>query len=163
MERNNGFVVQTKNADSNERSKSLMKPYGVWAVISPFNFPFAILTGMSIAVIVTGNTVVLKPASDTPIIGSLFVEILKKAGLPDGVLNLVTGSGGKIGKAIVASRDVAGIVFTGSKMVGHKIMEDSSSVIPRPVIAELGGKNPVIVTENADINKAGRRDHKSCI
>ena len=154
MERNKGFAVQTKNAVSNERSKSLMKPYGVWAVISPFNFPFAILAGMSIAVIVTGNTVVLKPASDTPIIGSLFVEIMKKAGLPDGVLNLVTGSGGKIGKAIVASRDVAGIVFTGSKMVGHKIMEDSSNVIPRPVIAELGGKNPVIVTENADINKA---------
>jgi 1-pyrroline-5-carboxylate dehydrogenase len=154
MERNNGFVLQAKNADLNERSKSLMKPYGVWAVISPFNFPFAILAGMSIAVIVTGNTVVLKPASDTPIIGSLFVEILKKAGLPDGVLNLVTGSGGKIGKAIVASRDVAGIVFTGSKMVGHKIMEDSSSVISRPVIAELGGKNPVIVTENADINNA---------
>lgn len=154
MERNKGFAVQTKNAGSNERSKSLMKPYGVWAVISPFNFPFAILAGMSIAVIVTGNTVVLKPASDTPIIGSLFVEIMKKAGLPDGVLNLVTGSGGKIGKAIVASRDVAGIVFTGSKMVGHKIMEDSSNVIPRPVIAELGGKNPVIVTENADINKA---------
>ena len=72
--------------------------------------------------------------------------------------DLVTGSGGKIGKAIVASRDVAGIVFTGSKMVGHKIMEDSSNVIPRPVIAELGGKNPVIVTENADINKAGQRD-----
>ena len=84
MERNKGFAVQTKNADSNERSKSLMKPYGVWAVISPFNFPFAILAGMSIAVIVTGNTVVLKPASDTPIIGSLFVEIMKKAGLPDG-------------------------------------------------------------------------------
>ena len=84
MERNKGFAVQTKNAGSNERSKSLMKPYGVWAVISPFNFPFAILAGMSIAVIVTGNTVVLKPASDTPIIGSLFVEIMKKAGLPDG-------------------------------------------------------------------------------
>src|SRR6188472_74429 len=154
MERNKGFVVQTKNANSNEVSKSLMKPYGVWAVISPFNFPFAILAGMSIAVIVTGNAVVLKPASDTPIIGSLFAEILKEAGLPDGVLNLVTGSGSKIGKVIVASRDVAGIVFTGSKMVGHRIMEDSGKVIPRPVIAELGGKNPVIVTENADINKA---------
>lgn len=154
MERNKGFVVQTKNANSNEVSKSLMKPYGVWAVISPFNFPFAILAGMSIAVIVTGNALVLKPASDTPIIGSLFAEILKEAGLPDGVLNLVTGSGSKIGKVIVASRDVAGIVFTGSKMVGHRIMEDSGKVIPRPVIAELGGKNPVIVTENADINKA---------
>lgn len=154
MERNKGFIIQTKNADTNERSKSVMKPYGVWAVISPFNFPFAILAGMSIAVLATGNTVVLKPASDTPIIGSIFVEILKEAGLPDGVLNLVTGSGGKIGKTIVASYDVAGIVFTGSKIVGRKIMEESNTVIRRPVIAELGGKNPAIVTENADVNKA---------
>ena len=154
MERKTGFVVSTTRASTNEVSKSLMKPYGVWAVISPFNFPFAILSGMSIAVLITGNTVVLKPASDTPIMGSLFVEILKETGLPDGVINLVTGPGGMIGKVLTGSLDVAGIVFTGSKIVGHKIMKDSSTVEPRPVIAELGGKNPVIVTENADINKA---------
>ena len=79
---------------------------------------------------------------------------MKEAGLPDGVLNLVTGSGRKIGKAIIASHDVAGIVFTGSKMAGYKIMEQSSTIRPRPIIAELGGKNPVVVTENADIDKA---------
>ncbi|HEY7573472.1 MAG TPA: aldehyde dehydrogenase family protein [Nitrososphaeraceae archaeon] len=154
MEKKTGFVFKTTMAGSNEVSRSLMKPYGVWGVISPFNFPFAILSGMSIAVLVTGNTVVLKPASDTPIIGSLFVEILKKAGLPDGAINLVTGPGKMIGKVLVDSLDIAGIVFTGSKIVGHKIMENSSPVMRRPVIAELGGKNPVIVTENADINKA---------
>jgi 1-pyrroline-5-carboxylate dehydrogenase len=154
MDRNSGFIIRTKDADTNERSKSLMKPYGVWAVIAPFNFPFAILVGMSIAALITGNTVILKPASDTPIIGTLFVEIMKEAGLPDGVLNLVTGSGRKIGKAIIASHDVAGIVFTGSKMAGYKIMEQSSTIRPRPIIAELGGKNPVVVTENADIDKA---------
>src|SRR5262245_42383902 len=75
MERKTGFIVSTTRTGTNEISKSLMKPYGVWAVISPFNFPFAILSGMSIAVLITGNTVVLKPASDTPIMGSLFVEI----------------------------------------------------------------------------------------
>ena len=154
MDRNSGFIIRTKDADTNERSKSLMKPYGVWAVIAPFNFPFAILVGMSIAALITGNTVILKPASDTPIIGTLFVEIMKEAGLPDGVLNLVTGSGRKIGKAIIASHDVAGIVFTGSKMAGYKIMEQSRTIRPRPIIAELGGKNPVVVTENADIDKA---------
>ena len=78
---------------------------------------------------------------------------MKEAGLPDGVLNLVTGSGRKIGKAIIASHDVAGIVFTGSKMAGYKIMEQSRTIRPRPIIAELGGKNPVVVTENADIDK----------
>jgi 1-pyrroline-5-carboxylate dehydrogenase len=86
--------------------------------------------------------------------GSLFVEILKKAGLPDGVINLVTGPGGMIGKVLIDSLDVAGIVFTGSKIVGHRIIQGSSTVMPRPVIAELGGKNPVIVTESADIDKA---------
>jgi 1-pyrroline-5-carboxylate dehydrogenase len=154
MENKTGFVVETTRASTNEVSKSLMKPYGVWGVISPFNFPFAILSGMSIAVLVTGNTVILKPASDTPIMGSLFVEILKKAGLPDGVINLVTGPGRMIGKVLIDSLDVAGIVFTGSKIVGHRIIQDSSTVMPRPVIAELGGKNPVIVTESADIDKA---------
>src|ERR671925_2068432 len=152
MERNNGFIIQTKSAEKNEKSRSVMKPYGVWAVIAPFNFPAAILVGMSSGALITGNTVVLKPASDTPIIGYLFAQIMKEAGLPDGVLNFITGSGVTIGKAIVESQDVAGIVFTGSKDVGYTMLKESNKVKPRPIIAEIGGKNPVIVTENADID-----------
>jgi 1-pyrroline-5-carboxylate dehydrogenase len=154
MERNNGFILQTNSADTRESSKSLMKPYGVWAVIAPFNFPSAILVGMSIGALVTGNTIVLKPASDTPIIGYLFAEIMKQAGLPDGVLNFITGSGVAIGKAIIESKEVDGIVFTGSKNVGYEMIRKCSTARPRLIIAELGGKNPVIVTENADIDKA---------
>ena len=109
---------------------------------------------MSIGALITGNTIVLKPASDTPIIGYKFAEIMKEAGLPDGVLNFVTGSGNKIGKTIVNSEDVAGIVFTGSRKIGHRMIKEFSKVKRRHVIVEMGGKNPAIVTENADIDKA---------
>ena len=154
MEKNNGFRVQTKSAYPNEKSKSVMKPYGVWGVISPFNFPIAILVGMSIGALITGNTIILKPSSDAPLIGYKFAEIMKEAGLPAGVLNFITGSGSKIGKAIGDSEDVAGIVFTGSREIGYRITKEFSKVKPRLVIAELGGKNPVIVTESADLDKA---------
>jgi 1-pyrroline-5-carboxylate dehydrogenase len=154
MERNNGFIVQTKSPHFNEKNKSIMKPYGVWGVIAPFNFPAAILVGMSIGALITGNTIVLKPASDAPIIGYKFAEIMKEAGLPDGVLNFVTGSGNKVGRTIVRSEDVAGIVFTGSRKIGYGLAKEFSKVKLRQVIAEMGGKNPAIVTESADINKA---------
>jgi 1-pyrroline-5-carboxylate dehydrogenase len=155
MEKNSGFTVETAKAESNEKSKSVMKPYGVWGVVAPFNFPAAILIGMSIGALITGNTVVLKPASNTPIIGYLFVEIMKEVGLPAGVLNFVTGSGDIIGRAIVENQDVAGIVFTGSKEVGLKLSREyGSKLTPRPIIAEMGGKNPVVVTDSADIDKA---------
>jgi 1-pyrroline-5-carboxylate dehydrogenase len=97
MERNNGFESNMKSAQPNEKSKSIMKPYGVWGVIAPFNFPAAILVGMSTAAIITGNTVVAKPSSNTPIIACKFSEIFKQAGLPDGVFNLVIGPGANIG------------------------------------------------------------------
>src|SRR5829696_8085816 len=154
MEKNNGFIVQTKSAYPNEKSKSVMKPYGVWGVISPFNFPAAILVGMSIGALITGNTVVAKPSSNTPIIAWKFAEIFKQAGLPDGVFNLVIGSGGKLGNELVSNKDVAGIVFTGSRDTGFNIAKEFSNTRLKPLIAELGGKNPVIVTETADINNA---------
>src|SRR5919199_2008240 len=156
METNNGFIVQTKSANPNERSKSMMKAYGVWAVIAPFNFPAAILVGMSIGAMITGNTIIIKPASNSPVIAYKFAEIMKEAGLPDGVLNLVTGSADKVGQAIINNKDVAGIVFTGSREVGYKLRHEFNKLKPRPIIAELGGKNPVIVTENADLDKAAR-------
>jgi 1-pyrroline-5-carboxylate dehydrogenase len=154
MERNNGFESNMKSAQPNEKSKSIMKPYGVWGVIAPFNFPAAILVGMSTAAIITGNTVVAKPSSNTPIIACKFAEIFKQAGLPDGVFNLVIGPGANIGRELVSNKDVAGIAFTGSRDIGFRMAKELSKTRPRPLIAELGGKNPVIVTETADINTA---------
>src|SRR5436309_2980056 len=107
MERNNGFVTR-KLRSSNEQNTSMMKPYGVWAVIAPFNFPAAILIGMSVGSLITGNTVIIKPASDTPIIGYKIVEIMIEAGVPNGVINFVPGSGAEIGRTIIESKEVAG-------------------------------------------------------
>ena len=154
MERNNGFETIMKSAQPNERSKSVMKPYGIWGVIAPFNFPAAIFVGMSTGAIITGNTVVAKPSSNTPIIAWKFAEIFKQAGLPNGVFNLVIGPGSKIGNELVSNKDVAGIVFTGSRDTGFRMAKDFGKTRLKPLIAELGGKNPVIVTETADINNA---------
>jgi 1-pyrroline-5-carboxylate dehydrogenase len=154
IEENNGFETIMKSAYPNERSMSVMKPYGVWGVIAPFNFPAAIFTGMTTGAIITGNTVVTKPSSNTPIIARKFAEIFKQAGLPDGVFNLVIGPGDKIGTELVSNKDVAGIVFTGSREIGFQMAKEIGKTRPKLLIAELGGKNPVIVTETADIDKA---------
>ena len=143
-----------KSAQPNEKSKSVMKPYGVWGVIAPFNFPAAILTGMTTGALITGNTVVLKPSSDAPVVAFKIAEIFIQAGVPAGALNVVFGSGSKVGGELVASKDVSGIVFTGSREVGYSMSKQFSKDGPRPLIAELGGKNPAIVTDTADINRA---------
>lgn len=154
IELNEGFSIPTKTAYPTETSKSVMKPYGVWCVIAPFNFPAAILIGMSTGALVTGNTIILKPSSDTPIIAYKFAQIMEDAGLPNGVLNLITGSGSQLGQEIALNEQVAGIVFTGSMNVGYKIFRQFNKAKPRPIITELGGKNPVIVTESADLDQA---------
>ena len=154
LERNNGFESITKSAQPNEKSKSVMKPYGVWGVIAPFNFPAAIFAGMTVGAIITGNTAVVKPSSDAPIVAFKIVEILRQAGVPSGVVNLVFGSGATVGAELVENPDVSGIVFTGSREVGFSMSKEFSKSRPRPLIAELGGKNPAIVTETADIANA---------
>jgi len=154
MEVNKGFIKPTKSAYLDEKSQSVMKPYGVWAVIAPFNFPMAITDGMCAGAIITGNTVVLKPASDTPLTAYKFCEILEEAGLPTGVINFVTGSGSVVGKALIESDDVDGIVFTGSRDVGLSIYRQANAKRPKAVITEMGGKNPTLVTKNADLDKA---------
>ena len=155
MLNNDGFCKIQRGADNpNEKYISRMKPYGVWAVIAPFNFPAAILIGMTIGAVITGNTVIVKPSSSTPIIGYKIIKILYEAGLPAGVINYVTGSGNNLGKAIIKSRDISGIVFTGSKEIGHMLINESNKIKPRPVIAELGGKNPTIVSDSADLEMA---------
>ena len=154
VDKNGGFEFLMDSAQPGEKSRSVMKPYGVWGVIAPFNFPAAILIGMSAGAIITGNTVVVKPSSNTPIIACKFAEIFKQAGLPDGVFNLVIGPGGKVGGELVNNKDISGIVFTGSRDVGFGMAREFSKTSPKPLIAELGGKNPAIVTETADLNKA---------
>jgi 1-pyrroline-5-carboxylate dehydrogenase len=134
-------------------------PLGVGAVIPPWNFPCAILAGMTAAALVTGNTVVLKPSSDTPAIGAFFMSILQEAGLPSGVVNFLTGSGGTVGGALVEHPKIRFIAFTGSKEVGLHIVEEAAR--PRPgqiwikrVVAEMGGKDFIIVDEDADLEAA---------
>jgi 1-pyrroline-5-carboxylate dehydrogenase len=154
MDSNEGYTTRMKSAYPDEICYSVMKPYGVFAVISPFNFPIAITTGMCSAALVTGNTVVLKPASDTPLSAFMICKMMYDAGLPESVLNLVTGSGSTVGNALVASDDVDGIVFTGSKEVGLNIYYTGNAKRPKPIIMEMGGKNPTIVSSKADIRKA---------
>jgi 1-pyrroline-5-carboxylate dehydrogenase len=154
MDHNLGFISPSMTHARNEKNTSVMKPYGVWAVISPFNFPAAILVGMTTAVLITGNTVVVKPASDTPIIGNKIAEIFVEGGLPEGVINFITGSGSEIGRLLVESKDIEGIVFTGSREVGYELIRKSSEARPRPLIAELGGKNAAIIARTANLENA---------
>ncbi|HBG75016.1 MAG: 1-pyrroline-5-carboxylate dehydrogenase [Chloroflexi bacterium GWB2_49_20] len=158
MEKNNGFVVPMGKdplVGYEARNVSQLRPYGVWLVISPFNFPFALTGGPAGAALVAGNTVVIKPATDTPWVVRLLVECFRDAGLPDGVVNYVTGPGNSLGQALIESPEVDGITFTGSYNVGMKIFRDfANGRYIRPTILELGGKNPVIVSRHADLNRA---------
>jgi 1-pyrroline-5-carboxylate dehydrogenase len=137
------------------RNRSVMKPYGTWIVIAPFNFPFALAGGPAAAALVTGNTVVLKGATDTPWAGRLLADCLRDAGVPAGVFNYVLGTGRQVGQALLDHPRAAGVTFTGSHEIGMKILRQfSGGRVPRPCIAEMGGKNPVIVTAGADLERA---------
>ena len=155
MEANNGFSKPLKNESDKHHNRSVLKPYGVWVVISPFNFPAALAGGPSGAALIAGNTVVFKPATDTPFSGWLLTEAFRDAGVPAGVFNFVTGGGRTVGQTLVDHPDVAGITFTGSYDVGMNIIRSfSGGKYPRPCVAEMGGKNPTIVSNKADLDKA---------
>lgn len=155
MEENNGFVVKMASESEQHDNTSVLRPYGVWVVISPFNFPFALAGGPSGGALVAGNTVVFKPATDTAYSGWLLTQCFKDAGLPDGVFNFVTGGGRTVGATLVDHPDVAGITFTGSYDVGMGIYRKfAQGKYPRPCIAEMGGKNPSIISQKADLDKA---------
>ena len=135
-------------------------PLGVGIIVPPWNFPFAILVGMSAAAIVTGNTIVLKPSSDSPMMGWLFHEIMEEAGLPSGVLNFLTAPGGEVGDYLVNSPITRFISFTGSKQVGLRVAQNAAT--PREgqkwikrVVAEMGGKDAIVVAKDADLDAAG--------
>ncbi|MGR4064782.1 MAG: L-glutamate gamma-semialdehyde dehydrogenase [Vulcanimicrobiaceae bacterium] len=142
-----------------EKNEMVYVPLGVGAVIPPWNFAGAIMIGMTAAAIVCGNTVVLKPSSDAPVIAAWFVDLLHEVGVPPGVVNFVPGSGGEIGDLIVASPHVRFVSFTGSKEVGLHINELAAKPqrgqkwIKR-VIAEMGGKDSIVVAADSDIDAA---------
>jgi 1-pyrroline-5-carboxylate dehydrogenase len=136
------------------RNRSVLKPYGVWAVVSPFNYPFALAGGPVAAALVAGNTVVLKGALDTPWSAVLLDRCLHDAGLPPGVFNFVIG-GSELGQALIAHDGIDGVTFTGSHAVGmHILRTQVARDVPRPCIAEMGGKNAVVVSAQADLDVA---------
>ncbi len=153
LEANGGYRRALARMAPSEVTESVMLPYGVFAVISPFNFPSALAAGMVGGALLTGNTVVLKPALEAPISGELLCEALWEAGVPREVLHLVHG-GAEVGEALVRHPDVAGFAFTGSSAVGMKILRGAAGEWPRPVAVEMGGKNPTIVTASADLEAA---------
>ena len=154
VEANDGFVRRLDSLDPGERNHSVLRPFGVWAVLAPFNFPHALSVGMSSGALLAGNTVVYKPASATPLSGYELARVYADAGIPAGVFNYVSGSGNEVGAPLTRHPDVDGVVFTGSREVGWDLYKDFSTDFPKPCITELGGKNPTIVTRNADLEKA---------
>ncbi|WP_157684567.1 aldehyde dehydrogenase family protein, partial [Cytobacillus praedii] len=147
------------NSRPNEYNRYDYIPLGVGIIISPWNFPLAIMAGTTVAAIVAGNTVLLKPASTTPVVAAKFVEVMEEAGLPKGVLNFVPGSGAEVGDYLVDHKDTRFISFTGSRDVGLRIFERASKlsegqVWMKRVIAEMGGKDTIVVDKEADLELA---------
>ncbi len=155
MEQNNGFIKPMGKdplVGYDSTNVSVLRPYGVWLIVSPFNFPFALTGGPTGAALVAGNTVVIKPATDTAWIVRLYAECLRDAGFHEGVVNFVTGPGSSLGQALVDSKDVDGATFTGSFDVGMKMYRDfANRNYVRPIVLELGGKNPAIVSRHANL------------
>ena len=136
--------------------ESVMRPHGVWAVISPFNFPLALAAGMAGAALLTGNTVVFKPASVTPLSGLNLYTAFRDSGVPGTALQFLTGPGKTFGDVIVRHEHIDALAFTGSRAAGMWLQRNFTAhqPYPKPVVSEMGSKNPVIVTDNADLEKA---------
>lgn len=147
------FGMNAPSELPNKMNLSFRVPIGVVGVVTPWNFPMAIPTWKIFPALVSGNTVVFKPASDTPATATMLVKILEEAGLPTGVINIVHGGGGEVGNAIVDHTDVDAVSFTGSTVVGKKLSELGSRTLKR-ISLELGGKNAQIVMDDANLDLA---------
>ena len=163
LELSKGFAVESRPFEHNKLSYI---PLGVGVVIPPWNFAFAIMAGMTAAAVVTGNTVLLKPAETTPVIAYKFMEVLEEAGLPKGVVNYIPGYGSEIGDYLVDHTRTRFISFTGSKAVGVRIYERAAKVQPgqkwlKRVVAEMGGKDAIIVDKDTDLELAAQSIVKS--
>jgi 1-pyrroline-5-carboxylate dehydrogenase len=154
MEDNNGFSFQMGALSDKEHNRSVLRPYGVWAVISPFNFPMALAGGPAGGALVAGNTVVFKPSHQGYFCGLKLYEAIREGGVPAGAFHIVTGPGSKVGDELYNNPDVDGLTFTGSYAVGMQIYRDFAKDYPKPAICEMGGKNPAIVSAKADLDKA---------
>ncbi len=154
MEEHEGFVTRLGTLTDQEENFSVLRPHGVWAVISPFNFPMALAAGPTIGALLTGNTVVLKPAHAGGFISLKLYEVLMDAGIPAPAFHVITGPGRIIGNALVHHPSVGGITFTGSYEVGMDIYNTFSAGWPKPAVCEMGGKNPTVVMASADLEAA---------
>jgi 1-pyrroline-5-carboxylate dehydrogenase len=153
MREHDGFDIPMQRFSELELTTDVMRPYGVWAVIAPFNYPSALVAGPAGAALVAGNTCIIKPSEIGSLSGHLVYRALVDAGVPEGVVNIVNG-GGVVGAALVNHAGVDGLTFTGSSAVGMSIIQTFSTAHPKPAVCEMGGKNPVIVTASADLDLA---------
>ncbi len=154
MRKHDGFATPMQSLGQPGQYVDVLRPYGVWAVISPFNFPMALAAGPSSGALVAGNCVVFKPAHLGAFTGLKLYEAYRDAGIPAGAFHFLSGPGSVVGDEIVNHPDVNGITFTGSYEVGMGIYKGFAKDFPKPVICEMGGKNPTVVTEKADLDKA---------
>jgi 1-pyrroline-5-carboxylate dehydrogenase len=161
LEKNEGFDRPMSRFTENEETRSVMRPYGVWAVISPFNFPAALAGGPASGALLAGNTVVLKPSQETPLVALALYRIFREAGVPAGALHLVFGTGEGAGEPLALHPGVDGMLFTGSKAVGMSLLGRFSREFPKPCITEMGGKNPALVMPSADLDAAAEGVMKS--
>ncbi len=161
VEEADGFTRTMAKMTPIERNTEVLRPYGVFVCIAPFNFPLALSTGMSSAALMTGNAVVYKPAEDTPLTGLKLYEVYRDAGVPAGVFNFLPAHGSIVGDAMWQHPGVDGVVFTGSKGVGMRIFHGLSQQWVKPCLMELGGKNAAIVMDTADLDAAAEGAMKS--
>ena len=156
MRKEKGYAIKMGPGGPGERNTDVLKPHGVWPVISPFNFPFMLANGMAMGALLTGNSVILKPTSEAPLTGLMLYRLYSDAGVTPGAVNYVTGPGSNFEDEFVSSPDVDGIAFTGSRDVGMRLFRrfHTEQEYPKPILLEMGSKNPTIVTAKADIQKA---------
>jgi 1-pyrroline-5-carboxylate dehydrogenase len=154
LEDNQGYEKPLGRLQPNEDTRSVLRPYGVFAVIAPFNFPLALAAGMSSGALLGGNAVIFKPAEATPWCGEGLYQAYTEAGLPPGLFQVVHGPGSRLGKALIGHPGIDGVAFTGSAEVGMDIFHEMTRVRSRPCLLELGGKNPAVVCASADLDAA---------
>jgi len=156
LEAAGGYQRPLGKLSPNEQTQDVLRPYGVFAVIAPFNFPLALSTGMSSAALLAGNAVVFKPSAMASLTGTKLAEVYAEAGVPAGVFNLIFGPGEGVGATLIRHPGIDGVAFTGSNEVGMQMLREvgASGMAAKPVLGELGGKNAAIVTASADLDAA---------
>jgi 1-pyrroline-5-carboxylate dehydrogenase len=156
MKEQKGYTAKMGPGGPGEDCRLVCRPHGVWPVISPFNFPFMLASGMALGALITGNAIILKPTSAAPLTGLMLYEVFREGGVPAGVVNYVTGPGGNFEDEFTSNPDISGIAFTGSRDVGMRLYRKflTGQPYPKPILLEMGSKNPTIISAKADIDKA---------